>query len=345
MMKILKAYGIPPNLICAIEAMYTNTRAKVTSPDGKTDLFEITAGVLQGDTLAPFLFIIVLDYALKKAMDGCEDELGFTLTPRRSRRHPKEVLADLDFADDIALLSDAINQAQQLLHRVEGECLKVGLGLNGPKTKSLAYNIEDLVPLETLDGTKLEWKDDFKYLGSWVDSSTKDIAVRKALAWKALNGMEKIWTSNMRTELKKKFFISTVESILLYGCEAWALTKADEKALDGSYTRMLRKAVNVHWSEHVTNEVLYGKLPALSDKIAARRLRLAGHCQRHPELSANKVVLWEPTHGRRNRGRPKTSFIDTLKRDTGAADSAELAALMEDRSVWKKHVSSRLRAP
>ena len=83
---------------------------------------DITAGVLQGDTLAPFLFIIVLDYALRKALaDGKEEELGFTVTPRRSRRHPKEALADLDFADDIALLSDAVHQAQELLLRVETE--------------------------------------------------------------------------------------------------------------------------------------------------------------------------------------------------------------------------------
>ena len=95
----------------------------------------------------------------------------------------------------------------------------------------------------------------------------------------------------------------------------------------------------------MNNETLYGKLPTLSDKIAARRLRLAGHCQRHPELSANKVVLWEPTHGQRGRGRPKTSYIDTLKRDTGAENSTELAALMADRTVWKSHVASRLRAP
>lgn len=226
MIRILNAYGIPPNLLRAIEKMYADTRAKVISPDGETELFDITAGVLQGDTLAPFLFIIVLDYAMRKAMAGKEEELGFTITPRKSRRHPKEVLADLDFADDIALLSDAIQEAQQLLLRVEGECKKVGLGLNGPKTKSLAYNIEDPEPLHTQDGTKLEWKDDFKYLGSWVDSSEKDIAVRKAQASKALNGMYKIWTSNMRAELQKKFFIATVQSILLYGCEAWSMSKA-----------------------------------------------------------------------------------------------------------------------
>ena len=344
MMKILRAYGIPTNLLNAIEKMYTDTRAKVVSPDGETDLFEITAGVLQGDTLAPFLFIIVLDYAMRKAMAGCEEDLGFTLTPRKSRRYPKEVLADLDFADDIALLSDAINQAQQLLYRVETECKKVGLGLNGPKTKSLAYNVDDPVPLKTLDGTELEWKDDFKYLGSWVDSSAKDVAVRKALAWKALNSMDKIWTSRMRTELKKKFFIATVESILLYGCEAWSLTETEEKSLDGTYTRMLQKATNVHWSSHTTNATLYGELPPLSSKIAARRLRLAGHCYRHPELSAKKLVLWEPTHGHRGRGRPRTTYVNTLCRDTGAVNSAELATLMENRDDWRARVASRLRA-
>ena len=62
MMRILKAYGIPPNLLRAIESMYSGTKARVTTEDGDTEQFDITAGVLQGDTLAPFLFIIVLDY-------------------------------------------------------------------------------------------------------------------------------------------------------------------------------------------------------------------------------------------------------------------------------------------
>ena len=343
MMQILRAYGIPPNLLRAIERMYTNTKAKVTTPDGETELFDITAGVLQGDTLAPFLFIIVLDYAMRKALGDREDDLGFTITPRKSRRHPKQTIADLDFADDIALLSDAIQQAQELLTRVESECKKVGLGLNGPKTKALTYNIDNPPQLCTRDGTKLEYKDDFKYLGSWVDSSEKDISVRKALAWKALNGMSKIWKSDMAPDLKKRFFFSTVESILLYGCESWAMTETMERSLNGTYTRMLRDALNIHWSSHTTNEVLYGKLPAVCDKIASRRLQLAGHCYRHPELSTQKLILWEPSHGRKGRGRPKCNYVDTLKRDTGVTSSAELATLMTDRDVWRSRVKSRLR--
>ena len=118
--------------------------------------------------------------------------MGFTITPRKSIRHPKEYLADLDFADDIALLSDDMEQAQQLLSNVESECRKVGLGLNGPKTKFLAYNTVVKQPLHTHDGTALEQKDDMKYLGSLVDSSEKDISTRKAQAWRALNKMTSI---------------------------------------------------------------------------------------------------------------------------------------------------------
>ena len=127
-MKILKAYGVPPNLLRAIETMYAGTRAKVVTPDGDSEEFDIQAGVMQGDTLAPFLFVIVLDYALRKAINGREQDLGLTLTPRRSRRYPAVVLTDLDYADDISLLSNNMEQAQELLSRVESECAKVGLG-------------------------------------------------------------------------------------------------------------------------------------------------------------------------------------------------------------------------
>ena len=150
----------------------------------------------------------------------------------------------------------------------------MGLCLNGPKTKYLAYNTVTDPPLRTRDSTVLERKTDFKYLGSWVDESTKDIAARKALAWRALNDMSKIWKSNMDQSLKKRFFVATVESILLYGCESWALTVTMEKSLDGTHTRMLRSAMNIPWDSFTTNDEVYGQLPRISDKIAARRLDL-----------------------------------------------------------------------
>ena len=106
MMRILKAYAIPPNLLRAIEQIYTNTKARVKSPDGEMGVFEITADVLQGDTLALFSIVIGLDYAMRKSLTGKEEDLGFTLTPRTSRRQTEGVLSDLDFVDDISQLSD-----------------------------------------------------------------------------------------------------------------------------------------------------------------------------------------------------------------------------------------------
>ena len=65
------------------------------------------------------MFLIVLNYALRKAMNGKAEDLGFIVTPRKSSRHPKEVLADLDFVDDISMLSDDIKQAQEPLTNIE----------------------------------------------------------------------------------------------------------------------------------------------------------------------------------------------------------------------------------
>ena len=62
MEQILLAYGIPKETVAAITILYRNTKVKVRSPDGDTEYFDIVAGVLQGDTLAPYIFIICLDY-------------------------------------------------------------------------------------------------------------------------------------------------------------------------------------------------------------------------------------------------------------------------------------------
>ena len=55
--------------------------------------------------------------------------------------------------------------------------------LNAKKTKGLPLNVDSPAPLHTADGTEIEWVEDFKYLGSWVESTEKDISVRRALAW------------------------------------------------------------------------------------------------------------------------------------------------------------------
>ena len=69
MEQILLAYGTPKETVAAITILYRNTKVKVRLPDGDTEYFDIVAGVLQGDTLAPYLFIISLDYVLRTSID------------------------------------------------------------------------------------------------------------------------------------------------------------------------------------------------------------------------------------------------------------------------------------
>ena len=65
MKNILSVYGIPTEIVEAVIILYRDTRLIVRSPDGDTPYFDITTGVSQRDTLAPFLFIICLDYVLR----------------------------------------------------------------------------------------------------------------------------------------------------------------------------------------------------------------------------------------------------------------------------------------
>ena len=48
-------------------------KVKVHSSDGDTDYFDIVACVLQGDTLALYLFIICVDYVLRMSIDKIKD--------------------------------------------------------------------------------------------------------------------------------------------------------------------------------------------------------------------------------------------------------------------------------
>ena len=86
MEQILLAYGLPKETVAAIMILYRNTKVKVRSPDGDTEYFDIFAGVLQGDTLAPYLFIICLDYVLRTLIDKIREN-GFELTKRRSKNN------------------------------------------------------------------------------------------------------------------------------------------------------------------------------------------------------------------------------------------------------------------
>ena len=127
MQQILLTYRLPKETVTSIMMQYRNTKVKVCSPDGDTDYFDIVAGVLQEYTLAPYLFIICLDYVLRTSIDKMKDD-SFKLTKERSRRYPTHTITNADYANDIVLLANTPTQAKTLLHSLEWAT--AGIGLN-----------------------------------------------------------------------------------------------------------------------------------------------------------------------------------------------------------------------
>ena len=221
--------------------LYRNTKVKVRSPDGDTKYFDIVAGVLQGDTLAPYIFIICLDYVLRTSIDKIREN-GFELTKKRSRRYPAKTITDADYADDIALLANTPNQAETLMHSLERAAAGIGLHVNAHKTDHMCFN--QAGDIFTLHGTSLKLLDKFTYQGSSVSSTEKDIDTRITKAETAIDKLSVIWKSNLTDKMKRSFFQAAVVSILLYVCTTWTLTKRLEKKLDSNYTRMSRAILN-----------------------------------------------------------------------------------------------------
>ena len=116
--QILLAYALPKETITAIMMLCKNTKVKVRSMDGDTDYFDILAGMRQGNTLGPYLFIMCLDYVLRISIDIMKDN-GFKLAKERSRRYYAQTITDVDYADDIVLLANTPTQAETLLHSLE----------------------------------------------------------------------------------------------------------------------------------------------------------------------------------------------------------------------------------
>ena len=91
MEQILLAYGLPKETVAAITILCRNTKVKVRSPDGDIEYFDIAAGVLQEDTLAPYRFIICIDYVLITLIDKIKENC-FEMTKKRTEGTPQKQL-------------------------------------------------------------------------------------------------------------------------------------------------------------------------------------------------------------------------------------------------------------
>ena len=103
-----------------------------------------------------------------------------------------------------------------------------------------------------------------------------------------------------------------------------------EKKLDDNYTKMLQAILNKSWRQHPTKQQLYGHLTPITKTIKVRRTRHAGHCWRNKDELRSEILLWTPSHGRANAGRPARTYILQLCADTGYCLDGQPGA-MDDR--------------
>ena len=213
MKEILLMYLIPVKLVNAIMSLYSNTRSSVRIGQSVSDSFETKTGVLQGDTLAPFLFIIVLDYVLRLAFPDSSDAFHFGALS----------LCVFAFADDLALIAGNPEDAQRLLTRLHNAALRVGLQINIKKTKVL-HLPKDTNFTTMVDNEVIESVDDFKYLGVTIFDSRDAFLARKKAAWCVVGALNPILRTSISTIQRVEIFKALVESTLLYGMEAMTLT-------------------------------------------------------------------------------------------------------------------------
>ena len=102
--KLLGHYGVPVKIVNLIRNSYEGMACKVVHGGQLTESFEVKTGVRQGCLLSPFLFLLGIDWIMKTVTEGKRNGIQWTMRTQ---------LDDLDFADDLALLSHSHNQMQE----------------------------------------------------------------------------------------------------------------------------------------------------------------------------------------------------------------------------------------
>ena len=225
-------------------------------------------------------------------------------------------LEDLDFADDIVLLSSSHKDMQEKINSLILKANTIGMKINIGKTKLLKQNARNEQPI-TINGIPVEEVKEFTYLGSTVTEdgdSSRDIDLRITKATQAFGALFKIWKSKkLSMKTKVRIFKSNVLSVLLYGSECWKMTNKTIQKLDSFQTKCLKKIKRVFWLNIIRNEDLLKEtqMEMISTVIEERRWRWIGHVMRMPHDSLPRIAAqWTP-QGKRGRGRPIKTWRST----------------------------------
>lgn len=331
--KLLAYYGIPEKIIKLIRMAFEPSTCQVVHNGSLTEPFTITTGVRQGCLLSPFLFLIVIDWIMRETTKDKKRGLQWSLM---------EQLEDIDYADDIALISQRHTDMKEKLLKLDEEARKTGLKINVKKTKSLRLNHASEATFSIRQDT-IEEVQDFAYLGSAVSTeggTDQDIRIRIGKAAGVFNTLRSIWRSTkLSLTTKLRIYNSNVKSVLLYGCETWRVLKSSMAKIQVFVNRCLRQILGVRWYDRLSNEELWRSTSQepIEQQIKRRKWRWLGHTLRKPADNVTRRGLrWTP-QGKRKRGRPKTTWRRSIEAEAKVAGLSwgQLERKAQDRGEWQ----------
>jgi Reverse transcriptase (RNA-dependent DNA polymerase) len=333
----LLCWGISERYIDAILRCYNGHKVQIALADGSLTMFELLRGILQGDTLAPYLFVLLLDAVLFVAIDPT---LGIpirynALRTRKAglRQLHSDTITDFDYADDIALCCESVVNAQTQLRNIEAAALKVGLKLNVGKNKTEFICLNTPSSTITLNsGASVSSCETYVYLGhrvGVVHQSDAAIATRSKVAWYALAKFKSIFKSKyVAISVKRMFATALINSSLLYGSGIWKSTVKQSQLVDRIGSAMLRYATQMYQGDTIYND---GLIPHFSSLVRKRRIISAGHAIRHEMLGVVLSRVLPPCLKVQDRHR---TYVQQLEMDTGLTRSELVGTATYTKAQW-----------
>ena len=223
----------------------------------------------------------------------------------------------------------------------------VGMKINSVKTKVLAAAVPavDVLPV-TVDSVVLEEVPSFVYLGSTImanGQSAEDVIIRVNKAHRAFGRLHRhLWSrKEIRRSTKIRIYQALIRSILLYGCETWAMRKSDIQKVDVFDRNCIRRILNVNPLDHVPNPALYRQstLRPLSQDLFKRRVRWFGHAlRRQSDENIHMVIDPEPpSHWKKRRGGQLRTWLSTVKKDMERLTGPTVYGIRRWNRKWLKY--------
>ncbi|GFO21283.1 endonuclease-reverse transcriptase [Plakobranchus ocellatus] len=245
--------------------------------------------------------------------------------------------ASLRYADDTVLIAENEKDLQQLLDIVKEESEKKGLELNRKKTEVMVVSRKQELPIINIyiKGTRLKQKDQFKYLGSLISSdgrNNSEVASRIAQAKTNFQKMKTVLTNkNISIRTRRRALECYIEPILMYGCEAWTISKQTQKKLEATEMWFLRRMLRISWTAKKTNDTVLEEAHTtrlLISKIRKRQATFFGHVMRREKLE--NLVTTGMLEGKRSRGKQREKLIEGLTDWLKAGKSLEAIEATKD---------------